>query len=567
MASRRGLFSALLFLMVAALGALGVLHFRRNQHPGPVSEAIAFAQTYLNSAEGRTNSPARSCAECHADDIYDPAIWKFLKTRSKAGRAQWAAAIALGPRCGSCHVLPDPATLPGQSWDQVISRMDEIMKTRKVPSYSKAEWQDLRHFYFTYSRETQPPLPPDPTLETAPIRFDRMSLGNAIGARERPWICHVKPVDLDRDGHPDLLVCDTDKSQVNWLHPVNGDWIEQTLAGAPFPDHVEVFTNRENGRMDIVVACQTIMSPTDDLVGSVVLLENDGALHFTPKTILDRVSRVADVEPADVNGDGKVDFLVAAYGYITEGEIGWLEQTTTGYNWHSILKRSGAINILPVNLNGEGKTDFVVLFAQEHEMICAYLNEGNGSFREKVLFQAATPSFGSSGIQLVDLDGDGDVDILYTNGDNMDLQTMTPRAFHGVQWLENKGNLEFEWHNIRRFYGAYSAVAADLNGDGKLDIAVTSMFNDWNDPGRASLIWLENDGKQNFRAHGIARTPIHLINCAVADLDGDGRQDIVAGVMNAFAPFDTERMGRITLWKNRAAIGRLSGESRKSQSQ
>jgi hypothetical protein len=31
-------------------------------------------------------------------------------------------------------------------------------------------------------------------------------------------------------------------------------------------------------------------------------------------------------------------------------------------------------------------------------------------------------------------------------------------------------------------------------------------------------------------------------------MDGDGRVDIVAGSMNAFAPFFPERMGRVTLW-------------------
>ncbi|HEV8541767.1 MAG TPA: VCBS repeat-containing protein [Verrucomicrobiae bacterium] len=84
---------------------------------------------------------------------------------------------------------------------------------------------------------------------------------------------------------------------------------------------------------------------------------------------------------------------------------------------------------------------------------------------------------------------------------------MLPRPYRGVQWLENKGRLNFEWHDIYRFYGAYSAVAADLNKDGKLDIVATSMFNDWIDPKRASIIWLENDGIQHFTPHAIARIP------------------------------------------------------------
>ncbi len=560
MLSRRQ-FVACLLLSMAGVAGWVMMSSRGLKQPEPVSEEFAFGATYLNPASGITNAPARRCMDCHKNDSYDGNVWKLFKAREKSGRAKWAQVIALGGRCGSCHVVPDPATLPAQSWDEVISRMDEIMKVRKVPTYSKEEWQDLRHFYFTYSRGAQPKLPPDPP-DTVPIRFEAKSIGNTIEERKRPWICHLKVVDLNRDARPDLLVCDTDRSRVSWLYQTNGEWLEQTLASVPYPDHAEVFTNRENGRLDIVVACQTEMSPTDKAVGSVVILENDGGLHFTPKTILDQVSRVADVEPADVNGDGHVDFLIAAYGYITEGEIGWLEQSSGAYTWHSVLKRSGAINVLPADLNQDGRTDFVALFAQEHETISAYLNDGNGAFQEKVLFKAATPSFGSAGMQLVDLDRDGDLDIVYTNGDNMDLQNMIPRPFHGVQWLENKGNLQFEWHNIRRLYGAYAAAVADLNGDGHLDLVVASMFNDWSDPNRASLIWLENDGTQKFRAHGIATTPIHLITCAVADFDQDGRVDIVTGAMNAFAPFDKERLGRISLWRNAGFVEPLTKEPR-----
>jgi len=45
--------------------------------------------------------------------------------------------------------------------------------------------------------------------------------------------------------------------------------------------------------------------------------------------------------------------------------------------------------------------------------------------------------------------------------------------------------------------------------------------------------------------------PTHLISAAIGDMDGDGRPDIVACGMYGFPPFD--RMGRITLWKNRPA--------------
>src|SRR5207247_7793924 len=142
----------------------------------------------------------------------------------------------------------------------------------------------------------------------------------------------------------------------------------------------------------------------------------------------DQVSRVADVETGDFERDGDIDFVVAAYGAIKQGEVGWLENKSDNtYQYHPIVKKTGAINVLPTDLNGDGHLDFVALFAQEHEEISAFINDGKGGFQEQLLFKAATPAFGSSGIQLVDLDHDGDVDILYTNGDNLDLPTIIPR--------------------------------------------------------------------------------------------------------------------------------------------
>jgi len=514
---------------------------------------LAFNQSYLHAANGRDTTRRTQCQSCHR-----PADGKlkstFLNDRAGLSREEWARGIALQTRCGVCHLVPDPSNLPRQSWREVMSRMAQIMETRRATKLTDGEFQDVLHFYFTFSPETQPPLGQDPDPRESPLKFEKIMLGNPAGDdwRDPPFLGHVQFTDLDKNGRPDVLVCDTGKSVVTWIHYRNGVWKEDTLATVGNPAHTQVLAGKHDGDLDIVVGCLGTLRPIDDLVGSVVLLSNQGAARFAPVTILDHVSRVADVEPGDFDGDGDTDFVVAAYGAINQGEVGWLENNSDKkYDYHPIVKKAGAINVLPSDLNGDGYLDFVALFAQEHEEISAFINDGKGGFQERRLFKAATPAFGSSGIQLVDLDRDGDVDILYTNGDNLDVPTIIPRPYHGVQWLENKGDFNFVWHDLYRCYGAYCAVAGDLNNDGQLDIVVTTLFNDWNDPKRASLLWLENDGQQRFTPHSIATQPTHLISAAVGDMDGDGRLDIVTCGMYGFPPFD--RMGRVTLWKNRAA--------------
>ena len=70
--------------------------------------------------------------------------------------------------------------------------------------------------------------------------------------------------------------------------------------------------------------------------------------------------------------------------------------------------RHGAIHVPVVDLNGDGHLDFVALLSQEHETVVAYLNEGNGAFRPETIFVAPQPAYGSSGIDVTDLDDDGD---------------------------------------------------------------------------------------------------------------------------------------------------------------
>lgn len=89
----------------------------------------------------------------------------------------------------------------------------------------------------------------------------------------------------------------------------------------------------------------------------------------------------------------------------------------------------------------------------------------------------------------------------------------------------------------------------DPDGDGDNDVVLISMANDWSDPDNASVVWLENDGRQTFATRQVATAPIHLVTVATGDLNGDNRPDIIAGSLNLRSPF--ERIGGVTGWLNR----------------
>lgn len=530
--------------------ALNGFRARRTSPTLRPSSLLAFHEAYLDPSRANAIRRAR-CADCHpSTEGLDPAHWDLLQTRADLPQDAWADAVQLQAHCGSCHPLPHPSNLPWPSWSDVLSRMREVLARRNVAQPPADLWSDIAHLYYTFSPERQRPLVDEPDPAGSPVRFAAAALGRRpeVLTNQRPVLGHVAVVQLASDPPPEVLVCDTEASSIRWIRQIDGAWTEEVLAQVPYPGRARTFEGAAGGPVQIIVACLGTLVPTDDLVGRVVLLVNNGSMQFRPVTLLEDVSRVADVQAGDFDQDGDVDFVVAAYGYLSEGEVGWLEQTSSGqYLYRPILRKTGAMDVAPADLNGDGRLDFVASFAQEHEEIAAFINKPGG-FEAHVLFKATTPAFGLSGLHLVDLDSDGDVDVLFTNGDNMDLPTVVPRPFHGVQWLENLGGLQFACRYLYRFYGAYSATAADLNHDGYRDVVISSMFNDWKDPKRASLIWLENDGQQHFRPHTIARDPIHLIATAAGDLNADGWTDVLACSMNAFAPF--ERMGRITWWQN-----------------
>jgi hypothetical protein len=48
-----------------------------------------------------------------------------------------------------------------------------------------------------------------------------------------------------------------------------------------------------------------LLFPSNDKIGSVVILDNDGKQNFTARTVIDHIARVTDVRGADFNGDGR----------------------------------------------------------------------------------------------------------------------------------------------------------------------------------------------------------------------------------------------------------------------
>lgn len=381
-----------------------------------------------------------------------------------------------------------------------------------------------------------------------------MAIGNKF--TEPPLISHVIPADLDKDGLLDVVVCDCRNNTVSWIRQFPMNVFTETVLASDLnaPAHIQAIDIDGDGDLDIMVAVLGMLFPSNDKIGSVVVLENDGKCHFTKHVIVDKIARVSDVRAGDLDNDGDMDLAVAQFGY-DDGETRWIENLG---NWkfqsHILQNLSGPINVEIVDIEKDGDNDIISLVSQEWEEIYCFVNNGEGHFEPKLLYGSTNQDFGSSGIYMTDLDLDGDLDILYTNGDAFDYIPPQGRPWHGVQWLENKGNLQFEFHRICNFTGAYNARPIDIDNDGDLDLFVVSAFNLWDKPESQSFMWLENTGNMQFIKHNITNNPTHLLTLELGDFNNDGLMDMVTGGMHTYPPYD--RMARITLWMNN---GKLTG--------
>jgi len=311
------------------------------------------------------------------------------------------------------------------------------------------------------------------------------------------------------------------------------------LVRARHPAHAEMVDLDNDGLLDILVSDLGTTIPSDDLVGSLEFFRKLPNGGYDQQTLIEGVGRISEARSADFDGDGDLDIICAIFGWRKVGEIVYLENEAAAgeaprFKRHEIDPRAGAINLPICDIDGDGRLDFLALISQQHECIYAYLNRGPGRFEPHLLHRAPHAIWGSVELDLVDLDQDGDLDLLYTHGDTLDDQI--PKPHHGVTWLENRGSLEFREHLLTNLYGAYAARAGDLDGDGDLDIAISSFlpFVGKDHPARKqieSLIWLEQKDGMRFERHSLEASKPHHPCLEVADLDGDGRDEIIYGNM------------------------------------
>ena len=447
-----------------------------------------------------------------------------------------AMVVRIETFCSDCHALPRPENFDRDRWHFEVKKGYEF--------YARSGRQDLNPppvaLTYAYYRERAPqeltfPQPAEASIPL-PVGFEVENLHMQTGTL--PEIATLRWADLGLGGHRSLIACDMRYGQVVAIDPRPERDHPLVLAQLRHPCRAEPCDLDGDGAKDLVVADLGGYYAADHNRGQVVLLRRrPDSTEFASVVLASGLGRVSDVRPADFDADGDLDLVVANFGWQETGNIFLLRNEGAGeepqFSVETIDIRPGTIHVPVHDFTGDGRPDFAALVSQEFETVEIFASAPRGQFRRTHIYAAPDLSFGSSGIELVDLDQDEDMDVLYTNGDSWDNNYASPQ--HGVQWLENQGELRFEYHRLTDMLGAYRALAGDLDGDGDQDVVATAWLPNDVQPrtiskaSHASLIVLQQTEPGVFVRHTIERGLPHYAALELGDFDGDEDLDFVVG--------------------------------------
>ncbi|MBI1314669.1 hypothetical protein GC176_25530 [bacterium] len=468
--------------------------------------------------------------------------------------------------CGGCHGPPQPDSFPRDAWYHEIELAYRLFAESGRQDLTPPPMADIVRWYRSQAPEK---LTLRKDVETpSPIRFRRQSISEFTGPSDDlpsrgPGVSYFlisNPIAGSTRTDGTILFCDMSRNGVFALTRESSLLSVDQVATAQNPVHLEQTDLNADGKPDYLLCEMGSFLPEDHDRGRLLWLNGLDAGVSKQQTLVDHVGRVVDARPGDFDGDGDLDVIVAVFGWRKTGQLLYLEQMEVKagipqFRSRQLDDRHGAIHLPTVDLDADGDLDFVVLFSQEHETVEAFLNRGDGTFERQIVYLTGSPSYGSSGIELVDFDNDGDTDVLYTNGDTLDSSLLKP--YHSVQWLENQGNFPFEHHHIGWLPGAYRAVTADIDADGDLDVVVCAWVPEKAEPpsprdgGKyATLVWYEQQSDDRFACHVLqTATGEGYMTVAIGKLNTDGAPDIVAG---RFAPTRTTKASGLDVFWNQS---------------
>ena len=382
--------------------------------------------------------------------------------------------------------------------------------------------------------------------------------------------------DLNGDGRPDVVAIEPEAAHAGGWLVMLGDGQGGLSAATRYPageapsDVALTDVDGDGDRDAVVVSSHSIEATVH---------RNPGDAAFAPPAYFVVEPNSLDIDAADVDLDGDLDVATAG-GYGGSGFTSVIRNLGGGtFSAHQVYDAPGLAKAVKLrDLDGDGKADLLWADGDGQNLGRWRRNLGSGAFGPTLTIQL--PGCGVGDIDALDLDGDGDRDVVATedracqggsaryldvalnlgggafaSASRVDLGASGPRdiaagdfnhdgatdvavAVYGlmgsgaaVSVLIAAGGGQFRPAvSYAVGQGPEGIVAADVNGDGHLDLATD---NGGSDPGGAetvSVLLGRPDGTFFPAAHYPGAYSPGLRNSAgiaAADADADGRADLL----------------------------------------
>jgi hypothetical protein len=341
---------------------------------------------------------------------------------------------------------------------------------------------------------------------------------------------------MDGDGDSDMMVTSSDHkpgyaSEVAWYRNEGegASWTKIVVSEADSDDPV-INTNGitaadfdQDGVMDIAVAC----GPTPDVgLGGVYLFKGpaDPAGAWVRADLFESdVETFFKIYPADMNDDG-YDDVVAGGG--TAGLIA-VNPGDSGGDWkieRMNPQTGGGLHV--ADMDGDGIPEVISAMAFAGKVKVTKVTVSGDSFTYVDTLVADLPF--ALDVNVLDINEDGHPDILATKV-----------AGPGFRWFENPGDGSENWaeHMIDEDFSCSDIFVGDMNGDGQDDVIVSGLAIMQSDAPPSSFAWFEyelSDGEVDWTMHYVDYDKPDLStpgDVALTDFNGDGKLDVASTSM------------------------------------